>query len=341
MRHPPFLAGWIDREHQECSIGDLVLESGKTLLDCHLTWVEHGSRNAEGNNTVLACCAIGSSHHRLDFLIGEGKALDPSRLHIIVIDALGNGLSNSPSNSLLQSGALFPAITIRDMVQSQYCLLQLLEITQLHCVIGASMGGMQALQWAVSYPDFVNSVIAMTPMARTSRWSQLVNELSRRALFIDKACTRARSLEDAKQLWPVLTQLITPLTPARIENFPSQDDLLGHITELENQFLESSPDPFDWLAQTRAYDAHDLGGIARFGGNTNAALASIAAPTLVLAPPLDLYNPSECAQAAAAIIPGAQFIEIPSIYGHRSAAGADKEAANFINHVIVDFLAKI
>ena len=68
MRHPPFLAGWIDREHQECSIGDLVLESGKTLLDCHLTWVEHGSRNAEGNNTVLACCAIGSSHHRLDFL---------------------------------------------------------------------------------------------------------------------------------------------------------------------------------------------------------------------------------------------------------------------------------
>jgi pimeloyl-ACP methyl ester carboxylesterase len=211
MRHPPLAPTWIDRPHHSQSIGDLPLESGETLRDCRLVWVEHGTRDAARANTVLVCCAIGSTHHRLDFLIGEGRALDPSRLHIVAVDALGNGLSASPSNSPGQPGRNFPRFTIRDMVRSQCLLLDALGIGNLHAVIGASMGGMQALQWAVSFPQRVGRVVAMTPMARTTRWSQLVNELARRALFEDDECRLPRGREDAMRLWVPLTQLIVPV----------------------------------------------------------------------------------------------------------------------------------
>ena len=339
LRHPPLAPGWIDRPHQERSIGDLPLESGETIRDCRLVWVEHGERAADGANTVLVLCAIGSTHHRLDFLIGEGRALDPSRFHIVAVDALGNGLSSSPSNSPGQPGAAFPRITLRDMVESQRRLLDALGIARLHAVVGASMGGMQALQWAVSHPGRVEGVVAMTPMARSSRWSQLVNELSRRALFEDEAFTRPRATADAARLWPALTQLVIASTPAATESLAaSNEDLVAHIAGLERGFAAGGPDPFDWRCQTRAYDAHDIGATPGFDGDTAAALRAIRAPTLVLAPPLDLYNPAENARAAAAAIPGARFVEIPSIRGHRAASGVDDGDTRFVDRAIGEFL---
>ena len=326
MRHPPLASGWIDRPHQERSIGDLPLERGGRIEDCRLVWVEHGVRR--GDNTVLGLCAIGSTHHRLDFLIGPGRALDTDRFHVIVIDALGNGLSTSPSNSATQRGAAFPRITIRDMVESQRRLLDALGIDHLHAVAGASMGGMQALQWAASHPERVGRVVAMTAMARTARWSQLMNELSRRALFEDDACTRPRERAAAMRLWAPLTQLVTPSTPRATERFRDADALLAEMASLQARFEIHGPDPFDWLCQTRAYDAHDVGEVS-----------AIRSPVLLAAPPLDLYNPAEGSRAMEVAIPGAQLVTIPSSLGHRAATDMDAVAAAFLNDAVGRFLA--
>lgn len=332
-------AGWIDRPHQQALIGDLPLESGETLRECTLVWVEHGERNARGDNTVLVCCAIGSTHHRLDFLIGPGRCLDTNRFHIVVIDALGNGLSTSPSNSRHQPGARFPRIGIRDMVQSQRVLLDRLDIARLHAVVGASMGGMQALQWAVSDVARVNRVVAMTPMARTSRWSQLVNELGRRALFADEACTQPRDRVDAMRLWVPLAQLIVPSSPQALEDFSGQAALTEWLTDKTTWFSEHGPDAFDWLAQTRAYDAHDVGATLGFDSDTTKALGSIQAQTLVLAPELDLYNPGWSARDAALHIPRARFEEIPSDRGHQAASGVKAADIAWLDATIAAFLA--
>jgi len=198
--HPPLQAGWIDRPHRRFDIGDLPLASGETLRDAFVSYVVHGDEARLHEAPVLLTTAIGSTHHRLDFLIGEGRAFDPARRTIVVVDALGNGLSSSPSNSVAQGGADFPRIAIRDMVESQRRLLDGLGIGRLAAVGGASMGGMQALQWAVSQPQRMDKVVAMTPMARTARWSQLVNEMSRRALFADAACRVPRERADAMRL---------------------------------------------------------------------------------------------------------------------------------------------
>jgi homoserine O-acetyltransferase len=338
MRHPPLLPGWTDRPHHERSIGVLPLEGGGRIEDCRLVWVEHGERNAAADNTILACCAIGSTHHRLDFLVGPGRALDTRRFHVIAIDALGNGLSSSPSNTPAQAGAAFPAIAIRDMVESQRRLLDLLGIARLHAVVGASMGGMQALQWAVSHPQRMGRVVAMTAMARTSRWPQLMNELSRRALFEDDACAVPRERGAAMRLWAPLTQLAIPSTPLATERFANRSELVDEIRRLERRFAEHGPDAFDWACQTRAYDAHDLGATPGFSGDLQAALHAIEAPTLLLAPPLDLYNPASASREMVAHLRNGCFIEIASPRGHRAATDERAEDAAFLNRVIGDFV---
>jgi homoserine O-acetyltransferase len=329
-------AGWVDSPHRELALGDFRLEGGGSIRDFRLSYVAHGAPAAleagslrESDNVVLALSAIGSTHHRLDFLIGDGKALDPRRTVVLAVDAIGNGLSTSPSNSTLQPLTDFPAFTIRDMVASQLALLDHLGVRRLKAVIGASMGGMQALQWAVSHGARLDRVVAMTPMARTSPWAAAINEASRRALAGGWAA------------WVPLMQLIAGRTPQQVDQeFGSADAAIEWIRQRTGWWEDQGFDAADWIYQTRAYDAHDVGTSPGFGGDTTRALQSVTLPVLVLAPPLDLYNPAGAARDAAERMPGARFVEIPSTYGHQSASAADADAADFLNRVIGEFLAR-
>lgn len=338
MRHPPLAPGWIDRPHRRIEIGDLALESGETLREAFVCCVLHGDEANLGDAAVLALTAIGSTHHRLDFLIGPGAPLDTRRFCIVAIDALGNGLSSSPSNSVGQPGSDFPPITIRDMVESQRRALDRLGIGQLSAVVGASMGGMQALQWAVSHPARMDRVVAMTPMARTARWPQLLNELTRRALFVDAACRVPRPRAEAMRLWVPLTQLVMSRTPSALEAMPSHQALTSWLDEAETDLGEHGPDPFDWCCQSRAYDAHNVGTTPGFGGDSARALARIDAEVLIAAPANDLYNPSFAARAAANGIARARYVELPGDDGHRSASGVSAASTTALGEALAAFL---
>src|SRR3954471_3848279 len=314
--HPPLLAGQIDAEHRMARLGDLVLESGEVLQDYAQSYVAHGSLNAEKSNAVLVCISLTGNHHRLDFLIGPGRALDPARYFIVVADPIGNGLSTSPSNSPQQPGMRFPRFTIRDMVDSQYRLLtRHCGLSRLHAVIGASMGGMQALQWAVSYPQFMSHCVPMTAMAKTSAWSVLVTETARCCLMADPAWTGEGFNGAPERGWRAYTGLMTALlsrTPEALEEF-LPDCAEAHIwfEKIHAQNRKTGFDAHDYLYQSWAYEAHDVGTTAGYNGDTSAALGSVKAKSLVLAPSLDLFNPVEAARDAAAGISGARFVEIP------------------------------
>jgi homoserine O-acetyltransferase len=221
LRHPPLAEDWIDRPHLQHALGDFTLESGEVLHDAFVSYVLHGDPGRLAQGAILVNTAIGSTHHRLDFMIGEGRPLDTRRWCVVVVDALGNGLSSSPSNSVRQPGARFPHFSIRDMVASQRQLLDALGVQQLAAVVGASMGGMQAVQWAVSYPQRLRALVAIVPMARTTRWSQLVNAMSRRALFHDEACQQPRAREEAMALWVPLAHGGDTLGALRSVQVPS------------------------------------------------------------------------------------------------------------------------
>src|SRR4051794_6566957 len=121
--HAPLASWQVDAPHRMARLGDLALESGDVIHDYEQSFVTHGTLNAGRSNAVLICTAITGNHHRLDFLIGSGKALDPDECFVIATDAIGNGLSTSPSNSVRQPRMRFPAFTIRDMVAAQHRLL--------------------------------------------------------------------------------------------------------------------------------------------------------------------------------------------------------------------------
>jgi homoserine O-acetyltransferase len=336
----------IDAPHQRAALGDLQLESGETIRDFELHYVTHGTLNAARDNAILVTVSLSGNHHRLDFLIGPGKALDPERWYIVCADAIGNGLTTSPSNSKAQPGMQFPRFGIRDMVRSQQQLLvDKMDLPGVHAVIGASMGGMQALQWAVSFPEFPRGIVAMTPMAQTGAWAVAVVETARRALMADPAWDGTQFTaypERGWRAWSGVMSVLASRTPRALADiFERPLDVLDWMEKLAADNRANGFDATDWLYQSWAYQEHDVGGTPGFNGDTDAALASVLARTLILAPSLDLFNPVLCAHEAADAIEGAMLVEIPSVQGHQSAATASADDVAFLNEEIGAFLNSI
>ena len=341
--HPPLQPWHVDAPHRAAHLGDLVLESGEVIREFVQPYVTHGRLEGDGTNAVLVLPAITASHHRLDFLIGPGKALDPERWFVVAVDAIGNGLATSPSNSRLQPRMSFPRFNLRDMVHAQHRLLtEHLRLRRVHAVVGASMGGMQCLQWAVSHAGFMSKAVALTPMARTAPWAIAVNEATRACLLADRAWdgTQFATRPDAGwRAWVAVQQGLIVRTPeALAHEFEHGGDVAASLARRDAAWRDAGFDAHDFLYQSWAYDAHDIGATPGFGGDWRRALASVRAEAMVMAPPLDLYNPVACAREAADAIPHAAFVTIPSAQGHQAANVASSADVDFLNARIGAFL---
>ncbi len=183
--------------------GHLALVSGKRLSPVTLAYETYGKLNSDATNAVLILHALSGTAHAAgyhstndryagwwDHYIGPGKAFDTDKYFIICSNVIGgcNG-STGPSSINPETGkeyALdFPVVTIRDMVNAQWRLIGHLGISKLLAVSGGSMGGMQALQWAISFPEMVQSVIAIATASSLSAQGIAFNEVGRQAIFRD------------------------------------------------------------------------------------------------------------------------------------------------------------
>ena len=330
--------------HQLYGEGDLKLESGEAIKDFSISYVTHGTLNAQKSNAILMVTAISGNHHRLDFMIGPGKALDTDRYFIICTDAIANGLTTSPSNSKQQPRMGFPKFLIRDMVESQYRLLkEKLGIEHVVAVIGPSMGGMQTLQWGVSYPDFMDALVAIVPLTKTPAWSVAVMEASRKAIMNDPAWRGGNydtPPEKGIRLWRDIVSLLAARTPDMYSaQFKNGLTVLSWMEQQETAALKAF-DANDWIYQTWAYEQHDVGTTPGFGGDTAKALASIKAKTLILIGTKDLLNPEFEPIENARNIPDATIKTISpgSVTGHASAAGLLPADVQFLNREVGAFL---
>jgi len=330
--------------HQSFGEGDLKLESGEVIRDFSISYVTHGKLNEKKSNAILMVTALGGNHHRIDFLIGPGKALDTDKYFIVCTDAIGNGLSTSPSNSKMQPRMSFPKYAIRDMVESQYRRLkEKLGIDHVVAVIGPSMGGMQALQWGVSHPDFMDALVAMVPLAKTPAWSVAVVEASRKAIMNDPAWKDGNydsPPEKGVRLWRDILNLLSARTPDMYSaQFKNGMDALPWMEAQETAALKAF-DANDYIYQTWAYERHDVGTTPGFGGDTAKALASIKAKTLILTGTKDLLNPEFEPLEAGKNIKGVRMVTISpgTVTGHASAGGFNPADVEFLNREISAFL---
>jgi homoserine O-acetyltransferase len=330
--------------HQLFSEGDLKLESGEVIKEFAISYVTHGKLNEKKSNAILMVTALGGNHHRIDFMIGPGKALDPDKYFIICTDAIGNGFSTSPSNSKAQPRMQFPKFTMRDMVESQYRLLkEKFGIDHVVAVIGPSMGGMQALQWGVSHPGAMDALVAMVPLAKTPAWSVAVVEASRKAIMNDPAWKDGNyeaPPEKGIRLWRDILNLLSARTPDMYAaQFKNGMDVLPWMEAQETAVLKAF-DANDYIYQTWAYERHDVGTTPGFNGDTAKALASIKAKTLILTGTKDLLNPEFEPIEAGKNITNVKIMTISpgTITGHASAGGAIPADVEFLNREAGAFL---
>ena len=336
-----------DPVHQTYSEGNFALENGSTIENFKISYTTQGTLNADKSNAILMVTAIGGNHHRIDYLIGPGKALDTDRYFIISTDAIGNGLTTSPSNSQTQPNISFPEFNIRDMVNSQYQLVtKHFGINKLVSVVGASMGGMQALQWAVSYPEAMQSVVPIIPLAKTHAWTTGVLEMLRQSIMTDPAYQGGKydkPVEKGMRLWAGWLSGVIVRTPAyQNQQFSTPEAEISFLNKLQDASWKRM-DANDWIWQSRAYDRHDIGQTKGFNGDTIAALKSIKAKTLILAGTGDLLNPESDAKESAKYIPNAKYISINDVMpmGHLSGAGTTPNENDMQNKSIKQFLSTI
>jgi len=155
-------AGDAELKEHEFLIKNFPTESGSVLPEAHLVYGTTGTLNAARNNAILLPGYFAGDINGYATFIGHDEALDPSKFFFIITELFGTGRSSSPSNTPPPfDGPRFPVMTIRDNVNAAHQLLtKELHISHLRAVIGFSMGAQQAFQWAVSYPDFMDRIVA-------------------------------------------------------------------------------------------------------------------------------------------------------------------------------------
>jgi homoserine O-acetyltransferase len=164
------------------NLGECKLESGQTIQDCRVGYRTFGQLNPAGDNAVLMPTWLYGTSEDLVSLFGDGSApqhlVDTTHYFGIAIDAFGNGISSSPSNSARQRGTDFPAFTLRDCVRAQYRVMtEVLHLKHLHAVMGLSMGGEQTFVWSVMYPQFFDLAVPILGTPRMTAYDLLVKQI--------------------------------------------------------------------------------------------------------------------------------------------------------------------
>ncbi|NPA59577.1 MAG: homoserine O-acetyltransferase [Epsilonproteobacteria bacterium] len=180
----------------------LYLESGRILEPYDITYETYGELNDDKSNVVVVCHALTGSHHAAgtyegdnkagwwDGLIGSGKAIDTDKYFVICSNVIGSCFGSTGPMSLQHPHHehyryKFPVVTIKDMVKAQRILFDKLNIHRVHAIVGGSMGGMQALQFAIHYPNFADNIIAMAATHATQPWAIAFNKVAQESILKD------------------------------------------------------------------------------------------------------------------------------------------------------------
>jgi len=274
-------------------IGDLKLLSGDTIKNCQIGYRTFGKINNDSSNIIIYPTWFVGTSEGISTLIQKYLFLDSTKYYIIAIDALGNGISSSPSNYEFED-SVFNNLTINDMVNSQYKFLtETLGIKHLFGAIGGSMGSMQTLQWAVTYPDFIDKIVAYVATPKMSSYDLLW--MNTQLNFIESARKNGMSEKEIKKISDMITAIIARTPDYVVEN--------TDITEFPEYLKSFDKEPgktftFDnYLTQLKAMMKHDIS--INFSGSMDEAAKNIKAELFIIVNETDiLINPTQAINLA-------------------------------------------
>ncbi len=318
----------VEGEQRLANLGTCVLENGGRIEDCRIGYRTYGRLDSSRSNVVLFPTWFSGTTK--DLAERARDLVDTDRFHLVLVDALGNGVSSAPSNSKAQPRLAFPRFSIRDMVEMERRLLtEVLSVSHLHAVVGISMGGMQAFQWAVAHPDAMDHVVSIVGSPRLTSSDRLLWTSELHALESDVAY-RGGDYEVRPKLRAVVDiHQLALTTPAHRSRETKTEDFARWIGALED---DTSFDWNDWRRQLEAMLAHDVG--AAYGGLDQAAKRVRAKTLVVVAEQDHMVHPGPSLDFAQ--LCAAQVVRLRSDCGH-AAPGCEPER---VRADVRDFLTK-
>ncbi|RLA65146.1 MAG: homoserine O-acetyltransferase [Epsilonproteobacteria bacterium] len=332
----------------------LYLESGRILEPYEIAYEGYGELNADKSNVVLVCHALSGSHHAAgvydgerkagwwDGLIGDGEAIDTSKYFVICTNVLGSCFGTSGPMSTNYSTQVpyrlkFPVVTVKDMIRAQMQLLSNLGIYHLRAIVGGSMGGMQALQFAVDYPNFADEIISLAATYATRPWTIAFNKVAIEAIRRDSRFNHGNYEIDAFKEEGLdglaigrIAGHISYLAPTSMDdkfgrNYVNNDGLFELFGRYEvERYMEYNTnsfsrnfDPLSYLYIVKAINTFNL---SRGYDSLEDAISRIKAKVHLISFSSDyLFFPSEMEHIAKILKDNRQtysYLEVQSEYGH-------------------------
>jgi len=303
---------------QIASLGDLKLQNGDAIRDFLIGYRTFGTLNSDKSNAILWPTWLGGRTEDLVPFVGPGRVVDTTKYFVILVDSIGNGLTTSPSNSKAQRWMSFPKFTIRDMVESERRLLtEVLQIKHLHAVMGVSMGGMQAFEWAVAYPDLMDEAIPMLGSPQSTSFDKLLWTVEIDVVELDPAWNHGhptgsmdRGLRAAEEI-----DSMNLFTPEYRVKQTAASEFGPFVEKLRQNAGGDGGTASDFIRQREAIIAFDLP--KEFGATMEQAARRLRAKLLVIVAGQDhMVNPAPAVRFASAI--GAPVVTVDSPCGHES-----------------------
>lgn len=351
----------VSREYQFAEEVPFLLENGQSLSPVRLHYTIHGTLNPQRDNAILVCHALSGSSQVSDWwpdLFGEDRVFDPRRDCVLCVNVPGSCYGSSGPQDLNPEtgepyGSQFPLMTIRDWVRAQARLLDHLGIERLQAVIGGSIGGMQAVQWAIDYPERVANCVAIGA-APLSAMGLALNHLQRQAIMNDekwkggaypaddpprKGLAQARSIAMCSYKSPELFQERYGRQGNRngenpLQSLSNRYDIGGYL-DYQGEIFHQRFDANAYLIITRAMDSFD----PALGYASEAeALSRIQARLLLVGISSDWLFPARDVEAFAQRMQAAgaraDYVEIHSKHGHDAFLAEPEKLLPLLREVV-------
>jgi homoserine O-acetyltransferase len=307
-----------DGVEQFAELGDFKLRNGGVIQEFRLGYRTLGKLNAARSNAILWPTWLGGKTKDLLKFLGPGNVVDTTKYFVILVDAIGNGISSSPSNSKKQALMKFPMFGIRDMVEAEHRLLtEVLHVSHLRAVMGISMGGMQTFEWIVAYPEFMDLAIPMFGSPQSTSWDKLLWTSQIDAIELDPAWNHGNPTGPLTRGLAVSEEIgqMNLTSPAYRVGHTSAKDFDAYLAQLKKGAGGDGGLASDYIRQRQAIIALDIPG--EFGASLAEVAKKARARLLVIVSPQDhMVNPTPAEDFAAAM--GAPVITLDSPCGHIS-----------------------
>lgn len=305
------------------------LESGSVLPQLEIAYQTYGAIGPGKGNVVWVCHALTGNSDAADWwsgLVGEGRLFDPERYFIVCANNLGSCYGTTgPASINPKTGQPyrkdFPTVTIRDMVKAHQLLANHIGVEQIHVVLGGSMGGQQALEWAIMEPDRLHHIVLLASNAQHSPWGIAFNETQRMAILADNTLDSddpeagKKGLEAARAIAMLSYRSYEAYNRSQLEKDPNKigDYRASSYQRYQGSKLQKRFNPFSYLVLSHAMDSHHIG---RHRDTVAKVLAKVRSRTLIIGIDSDILFPLREQELMASYIPQARFEVIPSAYGH-------------------------